>query len=477
MNPAFSAMTGYSSEEAVGQYPRVLKSGCQPAAVYEELWSTVRFGRVWHGELINRRKDGTLYTEEMRITPVLASNGEIVSFIAIKQDVTGRRAAEEAQKFLAAIVESSEDAIIANTLAGTILTWNRGAEAILGHSAGDAIGKPFAMLVAPERRSIWAHVTERVLQGNAVSQHEGVCLRKDGRRFPVSVTAYPVRSASGEVVAVSTILRDISESIEAEQTRALLASIVESSDDAIHSVRLDGTIVTWNRGAEALFGYSSQEIIGKSAAILAPPGRGDEVRQFLGTIRQGCAFSPFDTVLQGKDGRCIDISLAISPIRNPAGEVVGAAGIARDIGQRLLAERKLRESEERFRGVFEHAQGGMCVGGLDGRLIQANAAFCRMVGYSERELFDTTWMDLTHPDDRAPALQKREHLMKDPGGCVDAEMRYIHRSGNVVWTRVRVTLALDPGGNPEYFVIHVEDITERSGPRRRCARVKSASGP
>src|SRR5208337_1226394 len=84
VNPAFTAMTGYSSEEAVGQYPSILKSGRHPVAFYEELWNTIRSGRVWHGEVINRRKDGTLYDEEMRIAPVQGSNGEIVSYIAIK---------------------------------------------------------------------------------------------------------------------------------------------------------------------------------------------------------------------------------------------------------------------------------------------------------------------------------------------------------------------------------------------------------
>src|SRR5450759_2866685 len=135
VNPAFSTMTGYTSEEAVGQYPHILKSGRQPVAFYEELWNTIRSGRVWHGEVINRRKDGTFYNEEMRISPVRDSNGEIVSYIAIKRDVTERRAAEEAQRFLAAIVECSEDAIVANAPDGTILTWTRGAQALLGYTA------------------------------------------------------------------------------------------------------------------------------------------------------------------------------------------------------------------------------------------------------------------------------------------------------------------------------------------------------
>ena len=461
VNPAFTAMTGYTSGEAVGQYPRIFKSGRQSAAFYEELWNTIRSGRVWHGEVINRRKDSTLYTEEMRIAPVEDSNGEVVSYIAIKRDVTERRAAEEAQRFLAAIVESSEDAIIACTPAGMILTWNRGARAVFGYSAGDAIGKHMSMLVPPERLSGLERDAERVSQGNVVAEHEALCLRKDGRRVPVSVSGSPIRNSAGEVVATSAILRDISERQEAEQTRALLASIVESSDEAIVGVRPDGTIASWNRGAKALFGYSIQEIIGKNVAILAPPDRCPEVRQRIEAVRKGCAVSPFETVRQRKDGRGIDVLLSVSPIRNPAGEVVGSSAIVRDIGKRVRAERKLRESEELFRGVFEHAPFGMGVGGLDGRLIQVNPAFCRMLGYSEQELLATTWTELTHPDDLGPALRKREQLWNDPGGCVDAEMRYIHRTGRVVSVRVRVSLVRDSNGDPSYFVAHVEDITER----------------
>ena len=292
VNPAFTAMTGYTSEEAVGQYPRILKSGLEPAEFYAELWNTIRSGRVWHGELINRRKDGTFYHEEMRITPVRDSKGEIASYIAIKHDVTERRAAEEAQRFLAAIVESSEDAIAAYTPAGIILTWNRGAEAIFGYTAGEAIGKHVSMLA--ERPAGLAHFTEQVLQGKVVSQYEGLCRRKDGRRFHVSVTGSPIRNAAGEVVAISAVLRDISERQEAEQARALLASIVESSDDAIHSVSSG-----WH--------HRQLEPGRRNAVRLLEPGnhrtershsrstrRSDEVRQILGAVRDGFSISPFE---------------------------------------------------------------------------------------------------------------------------------------------------------------------------------------
>jgi len=460
VNPAFTAMTGYTSEEAVGQYPSVLKSGRHTMAFYEELWSTIRSGKVWRGQLINRRKDGTFYHEEMQISPVQGSTGETVSYIAIKHDVTERRAAEEEKRLLAAIVSGSEDAIVAYTAAGTILTWNRGAEAMSGYSAADAIGKHVSMLIPPEGQHKLAQLFERLVQGIAVSQYEGICMRRDGRRFPVSVTACLVRNSAGGMVAISTVLRDISERREDERARALLASIVESSADAIHAVGLDGTILSWNRGAELLFGYSSQEIVGKSATILAPPGRFDEVHQFLATIRNGGVIDPFDTVLQAKDGRGMDVSLSFSPIRNQAGEVVGAASIARDIGKQLRAERKLRESDERFRDVFEHAPFGMCVAGLNRTIIQANTAFCRMLGYTEPELADTTWAKLTHPDDLESSQRMMEQLLRESGGCEELGKRYIHRNGNVLWARIRTSIVRGEDGSPLYFVTHVEDTTE-----------------
>ena len=461
VNPAFTATTGYSSEEAVGQHPRILKSGRQPVAIYEELWNTISSGRVWHGELINRRKDGTFYREEMGITPARGSNGEIVGYIAIQRDATERRAAEEAQRFLAAIVESSDDAILSSTPAGVVLTWNRGAEAIFGCTADEAIGRQVSMLMAPGRLPELAAFTGPISQGITVSQYESLCRRKDGREFPVSVTGSPILDSSGAVVALSAILRDISERRTTEHARALLASIVESSDDAICALSPDGTIVGWNRSAEAMLGYARGEIVGKSVAILALPDRGDEVARRLEAVRTGRAISPFDTVLQGKYGCGIDVSLSISPIRNAAGEIVGVAGIARDIRKRLQAERILRESEERFRAVFEHAPFGICVSGLDGRITQANSSFCRMLGYSEQELVGRAWSELTHPDDLGSCLAMKEQLDKDPDGCAEGEKRYIHRSGAAVWARVKISTARDPGRTPAFHVVHVEDIAER----------------
>ena len=461
VNPAFTTLTGYTRQEAVGQYTRVLKSGRHPATFYQELWSTVRSGRVWHGEVINRRKNGSLYYEEMQISPVQGAGGEITSYIAIKRDVSERHAAEETRRFLAAIVENSEDSIIAYTPAGIILTWNRGAERIFGYSSGDVVGKHVSMVIPPERHHELRYFTDQVVQGKSVPQFEGLGLRKDGSRFHISVTGCPITNFAGEVTAVSTILRDISERKEAEQARALLASIVESSEEAIIGANLDGTIISWNRGSELLFGYSSHEIIGKNVDALGPAHRAKQVHNILNAIRKGRTLRPFETVCYGKGVQQIDVLITTSPIRDSAGEVVGSSAFVRDIRKRLRAERQLRESEERFREVFAHAPFGMCVVGLDARIVQVNEALCRMIGYTAAELLDTSWFQLCHPDDLEASLQRIEHLRQDPGQCLEVEKRLIHRAGNAVWGRMRVSSVRDAGGNALYLIIHLEDVTER----------------
>ncbi len=262
------------------------------------------------------------------------------------------------------------------------------------------------------------------------------------------------------MLALAAIIHDITERKQAEETRAQLASIVEYSADAICSGTLDGTIVSWNKSAEALFGYTADEVAGTDYSMMAAPERRAEVSHSLARVRSG-AVSHYRTVRLRKDGQPIDVDITVSPIRNSGGTLAGVSVIARDIGERLRAEAKLRESEERFREFFEHAPFGMCVSAPDGHFIKVNAEFCRMLGYAEADLLASTWAALTHPADFQPSTARMELLLRDSSATLEAERRYIHRNGNVVWGRMRMSLVRDGSGSPLYFVVHIEDITER----------------
>jgi PAS domain S-box-containing protein len=153
----------------------------------------------------------------------------------------------------------------------------------------------------------------------------------------------PVFDAGGRVCMAVNIFRDVTERRRAEEERARLASIVESSDDAILSKTLDGTITTWNKGAERTYGYSAEEAVGRSISMLVPPDRPDEIPRILEGLRRGEKIEHFETVRVTKDSRRIDISLTVSPIRNSSGDIVGASTIARDITERKRSEDALRE--------------------------------------------------------------------------------------------------------------------------------------
>jgi len=461
VNPAFARLTGYSSEEAVGQNPRFLKSGRQAPAYYRDLWDTIRAGRVWHGELINRRKDGSCYTEEMNITPVRGADGAITHYIAIKQDVTGRRAEENARRLLAAIVESSEDAILTHTPDGVLVSFNRGAERLLGYRSEEVLGKSVTMFVPPDQSELLARFVRMLRRGETIPSFENTAAAKGGKRIDVSVSVSAIRNEAGQATAYAAIVRDISARREAEQSRNLLAAIVNSSQEAIVGMTLDGVILSWNSGAEAIFGYRADEAIGTHASFLAPPDKQDEIAGIRKEIRAGRAVSLAGTERITKAGCRIQVSITVSPIRDGAGNIIGAAAVGRDVSESIRAEQTLLASEERFRTAFEHAPSGMLLAGPDGRFLMVNGTMCRMLGYSEEELQAINWQERTHPDDLALSQEAGERLRRDRLPCVEIEKRYIRKSGDIIWARVRIAPVENGRGEIQCFVTHVEDITER----------------
>jgi PAS domain S-box-containing protein len=465
VNPAFTALTGYSSEEAVGRNPRLLKSGRNSDALYEELWSTILSGRVWHGEVTNRHKDGSFYDEEMRIAPVRDSTGKTTGYIAVKHDVTERRAAQDAQAFLAAIVEGSEDAILAYTLAGTILTWNGGAEAIFGYSAEEVIGRQLAMLVAPVRQPYLPHFSERLSQGSTVSQFETLCVRKDGQTIHASVTGSSIVNSAGEVTAISLIVRDVSERRKSEQrlceSEERFRTMADGSPSMMWVTDAEGRVEFMNRSLRKFYGIESTEANGVHWDMpIHPDDLPKSTALFVQAMNERKSFKGESRVRRA-DGEWRLLGTNAEPRLSPNGEYLGHIGLCADITERKLSERELRNSEERFRAVFEHAPYGMCVTGLDGRFTQVNEAYCKMLGYSEQELLGMSWSELTHPEDMESSLRTKGEISRNPGGWEEVEKRYIHRNGSVVWVHIKIAVVQGSDGAPLCHVVHVEDITER----------------
>lgn len=263
----------------------------------------------------------------------------------------------EAAAYLAAVIDSSHDAIITKDLSGIIQTWNKSAERMFGYSAEEAVNQPIFLIIPPDLHAEEASILARLRSGEPIETYETVRRSKDGRLIDVALTVSPVRDANGTLIAASKIIRDITERKQANRTIAqvqgLLSLIVASSDDAILSKDLNGTITSWNRGAERMFGYTAEEMIGSSILRIIPPDRHSEEAAILSKLRRGERIDHYETVRRKKDGRLFDISITVSPLTDEGGNVVGASKIARDISEQKRAQRALHESEERWRVTLE----------------------------------------------------------------------------------------------------------------------------
>ncbi len=244
-----------------------------------------------------------------------------------------------------AIVRSAEDAILSKSLDGTILSWNDSAERIYGYTAAEAIGEPVSILLPPERSSEVAETIDRLRSGERIGQLETVRVHKDGGRIDVSLTVSPIIDARGNVVGATSIARDMRGQKEAEARARRLAEIVEASVDAILSRDLDGVVTSWNAGAERLFGYTAEEMIGAHVDLLTVAMNPSlhEVRQAL---NRGEQQGPIDLTMRRKDGTEVAVSLAGSPITDPSGGIVGIAIVIRDVSEQRQLEEKLRQAQK-----------------------------------------------------------------------------------------------------------------------------------
>jgi PAS domain S-box-containing protein len=234
-------------------------------------------------------------------------------------------------RHLARVVESSDDAIISKDLDGVILSWNRAAERIFGYTAAEAVGQSIRLIIPSDRQAEEDMVLARIRAGRGITHFETIRQRKDGAFIPISLTVSPIHDDNGRVIGASKIARDITERTAAAVANRRLAAVVESSDDAIITKDLEGTITSWNAAAERMFGYTSEEAIGRSIRMLIPDELQGEEDVVLARIRAGEKIEHYETVRQRRDRSRLSISLTVSPIRTEQGEIVGASKIARDI--------------------------------------------------------------------------------------------------------------------------------------------------
>ncbi|HEU5406209.1 MAG TPA: EAL domain-containing protein [Nitrospira sp.] len=282
--------------------------------------------------------------------------------------------------------------------------------------------------------------------------------RKDGSIVTILNSAILAEGEDGSAAVINGTFTDISELRQAEQENRRLAAIVRCSEDAIISLTIEGEIETWNRGAERIYEYSAEEVIGRSIDILAPAGRSNEFRQILGRVGNGDQVLEFETIRARKDGRQIAISLSVSPIADSTGVIVGASSIARDITDRKRSEDALRKTEAQYRLLFEGNPLPMWVFSLTTlRFLAVNQSAIEQYGFSELEFLAMTIADI-FPHEEVPNLlqvvAKRNHGMQGSG------VGRLHKKGGAIIDVEIVSHHLDFQGI-DAILVGAHDVTKR----------------
>lgn len=462
-NQAAEELFGYGAGEAIGQMYRDL---IVPEAELEEsaaFWDALIAGENVQGLITRRRrKDGSEFDAYVTGSTIFDAEGRATGTAAFVRDVTGELARQQAAARLAAIVDSSEEAIIGTDLESRVLSWNRAAARLFGYPEAEVLGKDYFDIVLP------AGETEASRQGHAVIR-AGLAVsrivtkrRRDGSQFEAAVTRSPVRDDHGRLVGASLIVRDITAQRRRQEAERRLAAVVSSSAEAILSTGQGDRITTWNRAAERMFGWTPQEAVGQHRfALIVPRDLWEETRALESA--PGTVVARQTRGLR-KDGTEFPAAVTVSLLEDAEGHRLGQSIIVRD----LTEERRRQEAEARLAALVTTAPDAILTFTPDGRVTSWNEGAERIYGWPAAEAIGRQLAELVRTQDENLAPNLAAALR---GEVVNVETTDTRRDG----TPVPVSVILSPVRGADGAVIGgsaiVRDVTEQ---RRRQEELEQA---
>jgi PAS domain S-box-containing protein len=366
-------------------------------------------------------------------------------------------------------LHSIGDAVIATDAEGRIGFMNTVAENLTGWTQAAAKGQwltdVFHIVNEQTRAVVENPVTKVIREGVTVGlANHTTLIAKDGRETPIDDSGAPIRDETGAIIGAVLVFRDITERKQTEAGLAHLAAIVESANEAIISKDLTGRIKSWNKGAENLFGYTAEEIIGQSITVLIPPDRIDEEERVLDSIWRGEKINQYETVRQRKDGSLVEILLTVSPIRDAAGHIIGASKIAYDITGRKQAEERLRSSEERMQLAISVAKAATWEVDLVNDKTYWSDSHFTLLGYEptpNREATPAMWQNILFPEDLKQVFTEWERA-EQAQDQFHSEHRIVRAdNGEIIWVNAAGRFFYNQEGRAVRFVGVFYDITER----------------
>ena len=341
---------------------------------------------------------------------------------------------QQSEVRLEQLLQSTTHGIYSLDMEGTCTFINRPGMQLLGFQSEDVIGKKINSLLKCKPLD---DLTEHCLSQKSMHREASfscddlsIC-NKECHFFPSSFSSSPLLD-NGMIVGAVVTFSDITEQKRLEEARTNLAAIVESSDDAILAETLDGIITSWNGGAERIYGYSHEEVVGSHISIITPESHRSEESDFLQRIRNGDRIKHYDTVRRHKDGHSIDVSVSLSPIYDRSGKIVGVSAITHDITERITMEAALSESEERFRSLANSAPVLIWLAGLDKLCYWFNDVWLNFTGRTLEQEQGNGWAEGVHPDDLDRCLETYVTCF-DNRQSFSMEYRLLRSDGSYRW--------------------------------------------
>jgi PAS domain S-box-containing protein len=384
--------------------------------------------------------------------------------------VVAKRRIVEGSELLRVTLRSIGDAVITTDTRGAITYLNEVAENLTGwplaEARDEALETVFRIVNETTGATVENPAIRALREGVVVGlANHTVLIRRDGTRCAIDDSAAPIRDERGRVSGSVLIFRDVSAARKEAHDKAqqlltarLLAAIVDSSDDAIISKNLDGIIQTWNAAAERLFGHTAASAIGKHISLIIPSERLNEEDEIIARLRAGDRIHHYETERMRADGRRVQVSLSISPVKNEDGIVVGASKIARDI-----TERKRDEAERhKFVTLIENSTDFIGIADLNGVPTFVNQAGLELVGMRNiGEAMATPLREFFFPEDQSWIMREfLPQVLKDGHGEIEIRFRHFE-TGEAIWMAYKVLLLTDDRGRPNAFATVSQNVTER----------------
>ncbi len=523
VNPKFVALTGYSVAEVLGQNPRLLKSGETPPKRYRELWETITAGREWRGEFLNRKKNGELYWELASISPIKNQDGVITHYLAVKEDITERKKAEETLRLnesrleallrFSTMTAASEKEItdfaleegvrLTNSRIGylhfinsdqvslQLFTWSREvykecyAEKT-GHypleQAGvwvDCVRQRRYVIHndyqnLPDKKGypeghihLRRHLSVPVLDGDRVVAVAGVGNKTepydetDARQLSLFMNGmWALLQRKRAELAVQQLNAELERRVQ-ERT-AEVEDLYNHAPCGYHSLDANGVFVRVNDTELHCLGYTRDELVGRQRFTdLLPKASRRRFRRSYALLKKQSGVKDLELEMIRKNGEVFPALLSETAVRDLDGGFVTSRSMVFDISDRKQAEEARRRSEERFRRYFELSRSGKAIISPDKGWLEVNDHLCEMLGYSRSELAHLTWADVTHPDDLELSNRHFDAILAGKSEGYAFDKRFLRKDGQIVHASISVNCLRRADGSIDCLLALVQDITDR----------------